>query len=160
MLTRLYPTPRRATVGQLGRFVWGKETERRHGHWRYSLHKLASARVLDCLRSTQKEFRDCINIWYNIVDLWIHKVPTRRDHTRRRTTSKRRGKKERKEKIFLFFSLKSFKNSVSLRPCYSDITMMSSPMTLYHSLSPIPNTLCRCIRLYSESMQHGREGKG
>ncbi len=37
--------------------------------------------------------------------------------------------------------------------------VMASPMTLYHSLSPIPNTLYRCIRLYSESMQHDREGK-
>jgi hypothetical protein len=29
---------------------------------------------------------------------------------------------------------------------------MTSPMTLYHSLSPIPNTLYRCVRLYQESV--------
>jgi hypothetical protein len=44
-------------------------------------------------------------------------------------------------------------SSVSRHP------VMTSPMTLYHSLSPIPNTLYRCIRLYSESIHHGREGK-
>ncbi len=31
-------------------------------------------------------------------------------------------------------------------------------MTLYHSLSPIPNTLYRCIRLYIKN-QHGRVGR-
>ena len=30
--------------------------------------------------------------------------------------------------------------------------VMASPMPLYHPLSPIPNTLYRCIRLYQESM--------
>jgi hypothetical protein len=36
--------------------------------------------------------------------------------------------------------------------------VMASPITLYHSLSPIPNTLYRCIRLYIKN-QHGRVGR-
>jgi hypothetical protein len=35
--------------------------------------------------------------------------------------------------------------------------VMVSPMRLYHSLSPIPNTRYRCIRLYIKN-QHGRVG--
>jgi hypothetical protein len=34
-----------------------------------------------------------------------------------------------------------------------------SPFALYHFLSPIPNTLYRCIRLYIKN-QHGRVGSG
>jgi len=37
------------------------------------------------------------------------------------------------------------------------ITVMTSSIVLYHSLSPIPNTLYRCIRLYIKN-QHGRVG--
>jgi hypothetical protein len=33
--------------------------------------------------------------------------------------------------------------------------VMAAPMTLYHSLSPIRNTLYRCIRLYIKN-QHGQ----
>ena len=33
------------------------------------------------------------------------------------------------------------------------------PVMYYGVLSPIPNTLNRCIRLYSESIHHGQEGK-
>ena len=51
----------------LGRFVWEKETERLHAHWRYSLHTFVRVRVLDWSSSTQKEF--CITLWYSIVDL-------------------------------------------------------------------------------------------
>jgi hypothetical protein len=35
------------------------------------------------------------------------------------------------------------------------VIIVVSPITLYHSLSPIPNTLYRCIRLYIKN-QHGR----
>jgi hypothetical protein len=59
-------TPHASTVGQLGRFDWEKRTEGGHAHWRYSLHTLASVRVLVWFSSTQKEF--CITLWYNIVD--------------------------------------------------------------------------------------------
>ena len=38
------------------------------------------------------------------------------------------------------------------------VIIVVSPITLYHSLSPIPNTLYRCIRLYSKN-QHGRVGR-
>jgi hypothetical protein len=64
----LYWTSHPLTVGLMGRFVWEKETERRHAHWRCSLDTvmLASVRVLDWFSSTQKEF--CITLWYNIVD--------------------------------------------------------------------------------------------
>jgi hypothetical protein len=36
--------------------------------------------------------------------------------------------------------------------------MMESSIVLYHSLSPIPNTLYRCIRLYIKN-QYGRVGR-
>ena len=53
-------TPHPSTIGQLGRFVWEKKIERRHAHWRYSLHTLASVRVLAWLSSIQKEF--CVTL--------------------------------------------------------------------------------------------------
>jgi len=49
--------------------------------------------------------------------------------------------------------------AVSSIPTQNRLTVMVSPMTLYHSLSPIPNTLYRCIRLYQESMCMVWEGK-
>jgi len=40
--------------------------------------------------------------------------------------------------------------SMFLVPCVPFLCTV--PFSLYHSLSPIPNTLYRCIRLYQESM--------
>jgi hypothetical protein len=42
--------------------------------------------------------------------------------------------------------------------CSVPFHVMTSPITLYHTLSPIPNTLYRCIRLYTKN-QHGRVGR-
>jgi hypothetical protein len=65
-------------------------------------------------------------------------------------------------KIFKFYENHEIRPRIEVMKSevikYQTLVVMTSPMTLYHSLSPIPNTLYRCIRLYIKN-QHGRVGR-